>query len=143
MKIALVVLLAASTAAAQKQPVSKGRIAGEVAAGFLGAPVGFAVGYTIGSGFRPHGSSNSGVAVGLAGALLGPAVGVNMAGNGGPAHGNFGATVGGAALGYGAAYLGFPLIGKVPTTRLKILAGLAAAALPAIGATAAYNATRR
>src|SRR5262249_50665297 len=40
----------ASVAAAQKQPVSNGRIVGEVAAGILGVPLGFAAGYTIGSG---------------------------------------------------------------------------------------------
>ena len=82
---ALAVLLAAavSSAHAQKQPVSGGRIAGEAALGFVGVPLGFAVGYTIGSGFRPHGSSNTGVALGFAGALLGPALGVSSVGSGG------------------------------------------------------------
>ena len=57
---------------------------GEVALGFVGVPLGFAIGYTIGSGFRPHGSSNTGVALGFAGALVGPALGVSAVGSGGP-----------------------------------------------------------
>jgi hypothetical protein len=144
MRYTIVLLLAAATAAgAQKAPVSKGRVAGELAAGFVGGPIGFALGYTIGSGFRPHGSSNSGVAAGFAGALLGPATAVNLVGNGGPSRGNFGATVGGAALGYAATYFVFPLATKPSSTKLKIIGGLVAFALPAVGATVAYNATRR
>ncbi len=146
MRVALVFALAAAlwtrAAEAQKQPVSKGRIAGEVAAGMLGAPVGFAVGYTIGSGFRPHGSSNTGVALGFAGALVGPAAAVNWVGNGGPSHGNFGATVGGTALGYAAAYLAFPVARKLPW-KLKTIATVATLFLPAVGATIAYNSTRK
>jgi hypothetical protein len=128
---------------AQKQPVGAGRIAGETALGFLGAPVGFAVGYTIGSGFRPHGSSNTGVTLGFAGALLGPALGVSVVGNGGPSQGKFGATVGGAALGYVATYLAVPVASKVNPMKLKIAALAVAFALPAVGATIGYNATRK
>jgi hypothetical protein len=127
---------------AQKRPVSKGRIAGEIAAGTVGAPLGFAIGYTIGSGFRPHGSSNTGVAVGFAGALVGPALGVNWVGNGGPSHGNFGATMGGTALGYGATVLVFPIVRKLPGP-LKTIATVATVFLPAVGATIAYNSTRK
>jgi hypothetical protein len=134
--------LFARAAEAQKRPVSKGRIAGEVAAGTLGAPLGFALGYTIGSGFRPHGSSNTGVAVGFAGALVGPALGVNWAGNGGPSRGNFGATMGGAAIGYGATILVFPIVRKLPGP-LKTIATVATIFLPAVGATVAYNSTRK
>ena len=135
--------LVASPAEAQKRPVSNGRIAGEVAAGVLGIPIGFAVGYTVGSGFRPHGSSNTGVAVGFAGALAGPAAAVNWVGNGGPSHGNFGWTVAGTALGYGATFLTFPLARKLPDGKLKLLATIATTFLPAVGATIAYNATRK
>lgn len=131
------------TAVAQKRPVSGGRIAGEIAAGFVGVPLGFAAGYTIGSGFRPHGSSNAGVAVGFAGALVGPALGVNWVGNGGPSHGNFGAAIGGAALGYGALYFLVPPASRVNPMKLKLLAMAAAFALPSVGATIAYNATRK
>lgn len=137
-----VAVMAASTAQAQKRAASNGRIAGEIAAGVLGAPIGFAVGYTIGSGFRPHGSSNTGVAVGFAGALLGPAAAVNLVGNGGPSHGNFGATIGGTAIGYGASILLFPLARKLPG-KLKTIATAATFFLPAIGATVAYNSTRK
>jgi len=143
---ALAVLLAAavsSSAYAQKQPVGAGRIAGEAALGFVGVPLGFAVGYTIGSGFRPHGSSNTGVALGFAGALLGPALGVSAVGSGGPSRGSFGAAVGGAALGYGALYFAVPAATKVNPMKLKIAALVAAFALPAAGATIAYNATRK
>ena len=134
----------AGVAQAQKRPVSKGRLAGEVAAGALGIPIGFAVGYTVGSGFRPHGSSTPGVAVGFAGPLAGPATAVNWVGNGGPSHGNFGWTIAGTALGYGATFLTFPLARKLPETgKLKLLATIATTVLPAIGATIAYNATRK
>lgn len=142
-RAALLLVLVSGVAGAQKRSVSRGRIAGEVAAGFVGVPVGFLVGYTVGSGFQPHGSSNTGVALGLIGALAGPAGGVNWVGNGGPSHGNFGAAMGGAALGYAATYLLFPQVTKVPTTKLKILASMAAFTLPAVGATIAYNATRK
>ena len=143
---ALAVLLAAavsSSAYAQKQPVGAGRIAGEAALGFVGVPLGFAIGYTIGSGFRPHGSSNTGVALGFAGALLGPALGVSAVGSGGPSRGSFGAAIGGAALGYGALYFAVPAATKVNPMKLKIAALVAAFALPAAGATIAYNATRK
>ena len=146
MRVAVILTLAAalsvSTAEAQKRPVSNGRIAGEIAAGTLGAPLGFALGYTIGSGFRPHGSSNTGVAVGFAGALVGPALGVNWVGNGGPSHGNFGATIGGTAVGYGATILVFPIVRKLPGP-LKTIATVATVFLPAVGATVAYNSTRK
>jgi hypothetical protein len=134
--------LFASAAEGQKKPVSKGRIAGEIAAGMAGAPIGFAIGYTIGSGLRPHGSSNSGLVVGFAGALIGPAAAVNWVGNGGPSHGNFGATVGGTAIGYVASYLAFPIARKLPW-KLKTVATVATLFLPAIGATVAYNSTRK
>jgi hypothetical protein len=136
-------LFASSTAVAQKQPVSNGRIAGEIAAGVVGVPLGFAAGYTLGSGLRPHGSSNTGAVGGLVGALVGPATAVNWVGNGGPSHGNFGVTIAGTAVGYGAAYLVFPIVNKVPGTKLKAIAFLAAATLPAVGATIAYNSTRK
>jgi hypothetical protein len=140
--LACAAALCARMAEGQKRPVSKGRIAGEVAVGMLGAPVGFAVGYTIGSGFRPHGSSNTGVAVGFAGALVGPAAGVNWVGNGGPSHGNFGATIGGTAVGYGLSILAFPIARKLPW-KLSTVATVATLFLPAIGATVAYNSTRK
>ena len=132
-----------ATVQAQKQPVGAGRIAGEAALGFVGVPLGFAVGYTIGSGFRPHGSSNTGVALGFAGALVGPALGVSAVGSGGPSRGNFGAAVGGAALGYGVMYFAVPAASRVNPMKLKIAALVAAFALPAAGATIAYNATRK
>jgi hypothetical protein len=141
--VAILAVLCSRGAAAQKQPVSSGRIAGEVAAGMLGAPLGFIAGYTIGSAFRPHGSSNTGVALGLTGAVVGPAVGVNWVGNGGPSHGNFGATLGGTAVGYAVTYLAFPVARKVPNGKLKLLATIATVFLPAVGATVAYNATRK
>lgn len=135
--------VAASPASAQKPRVGAGRIAGEVGVGFLGGPVGFAIGYTIGSGFRPHGSSNSGVVGGLTGAVLGPAAGVALVGKGGRSRGSFPAAIGGSALGYGATYLAFPWATKPESMKLKIAGGLIAFALPAIGATIAYNATRK
>ena len=140
---ALVALLAAASLQAQKQSAGPGRIVGETAAGFLGAPLGFALGYVVGSRFQPHGQSNPGVALGLAGALVGPAAGVNIVGNGGPSRGNFAAAVGGAALGYGAIYFVLPLANKINPTKAKIAAILGAFTLPAIGATIAYNATRK
>jgi len=143
-RIALILIAAGvATLQAQKQPVGAGRIAGEAALGSVGVPLGFAVGYTIGSGFRPHGSSNSGVALGFAGALLGPALGVSVVGSGGPSRGNFGAAVGGAALGYGVMYFAVPAASRVNPMKLKIAAMVAAFALPAAGATIAYNATRK
>jgi len=139
----LVALLAAASLQAQKQSAGPGRIVGETAAGFLGAPLGFALGYVVGSRFQPHGQSNPGVALGLAGAVVGPAAGVNIVGNGGPSRGNFAAAVGGAALGYGAIYFVLPLANKINPTKAKIAAILGAFTLPAIGATIAYNATRK
>lgn len=133
--------LSATGVQAQKPPVSAGRVIGEIAAGTLGAPIGFLAGYTVGSGFRPHGSSNTGVAVGFAGALLGPAVAVHAAA--GPTHGNFGATVGGTAIGYAVAIVAFPIARKIPFEKLKWTTTLATFLLPSIGATIAYNATRK
>lgn len=141
------ILLAALVAAplqAQKKPAGTGRLVGETAAGLVAMPIGFAVGYTIGSGFHPgRGQSNGGVALGLSSAVLAPAGAVNWVGNGGPSHGNFGATVGGVALGYGALYFALPAALKVKPTPLKIAAIVAAFALPAAGGTVAYNATRK
>jgi len=141
------ILLAALVAAplqAQKKPAGAGRLVGETAAGLVAMPIGFAVGYTIGSGFHPgRGQSNGGVALGLTSAVLAPAGAVNWVGNGGPSHGNFGATVGGVALGYGALYFALPAALKVKPTPLKIAAIVAAFALPAAGGTVAYNATRK
>ena len=129
---------------AQKRPVGAGRLVGETAAGLVAMPVGFAIGYTIGSGFHPgRGQSNGGVALGLTSAVLAPAGAVNWVGNGGPSHGNFAATVGGVAVGYGALYLAFPAALKVKPMPLKIAAIVAAFALPAVGGTVAYNATRK
>jgi len=144
LRISLILLAASvTTLQAQKQSVSPGRIAGEAALGFVGVPLGFAVGYTIGSGFRPHGSSNTGVALGFAGALLGPALGVSAVGSGGPSRGSFGEAVGGAALGYGVMYFALPAASRVNPMKLKIAAMVVAFALPAAGATIAYNATRK
>ena len=141
------ILLAALVAAplqAQKKPAGAGRLVGETAAGLVAMPIGFAVGYTIGSGFHPgRGQSNGGVALGLTSAVLAPAGAVNWVGNGGPSHGNFGATVGGVALGYGALYFALPAALKVKPTPLKIAAIVAAFALPAAGGTVVYNATRK
>ena len=143
-RISLILLAtAAASLEAQKQSVGAGRIVAETAVGFVGVPVGFAVGYTLGSGFQPRGSSNAGVAFGFAGALLGPALGVSAVGSGGPSRGNFGATVGGAALGYGGAVLLFPAAMKVNPVKLKMAALVAVFVLPAAGATIAYNATRK
>ena len=140
----LLVLAALSPLAAQKKAAGTGRLVGETAAGLVAMPIGFAVGYTIGSGFHPgRGQSNGGVALGLTGAVLAPAAAVNWVGNGGPSHGNFAATVGGTALGYGAMYFAIPAALKVKPMPLKIAALVVAAALPAVGATAAYNATRK
>ena len=117
---------------------------GETAAGLVAMPIGFAVGYTIGSGFNPgRGQSNGGVALGLTSAVLAPAGAVNWVGNGGPSHGNFGATIGGVALGYGALYFALPVALKAKPMPLKIAAIVAAFALPAVGGTIAYNATRK
>ena len=130
--------------AAQKRPAGTGRLVGETAAGLVAMPIGFAVGYTIGSGFHPgRGQSNGGVALGLTGAVLAPAAAVNLVGNGGPSHGNFAATVGGTAVGYGALYFALPAALKVKPMPLKIAALVVTAALPAIGGTVAYNATRK
>ena len=140
----LLVLAPFSLLAAQKRPAGNGRLVGETAAGLVAMPIGFAVGYTIGSGFHPgRGQSNGGVALGLTSALLAPAGAVNWVGNGGPSHGNFAATIGGTALGYGALYFALPAALKVKPMPLKIAALVAAVALPAVGGTVAYNATRK
>ena len=130
----LLVLAAVSPLAAQKKSAGTGRIVGETAAGLVAMPIGFHPG---------RGQSNGGVALGLTSAVLAPAGAVNWVGNGGPSHGNFGATVGGVALGYGALYFAFPAALKVKPTPLKIAAIVAAFALPAAGGTIAYNITRK
>ena len=140
----LLIAAAGLPLAAQKQPAGTGRLVGETAAGLVAMPLAFAVGYTIGSGFNPgRGQSNGGVALGLTSAVLGPAGAVNWVGNGGPSHGNFAATVGGTVLGYGALYFAVPAALKVKPAPLKIAALVAAFALPAVGGTVAYNATRK
>jgi hypothetical protein len=135
---------AAAQAAAQKEPLSTKRAVGEVAAGFVGVPIGFAVGYTIGSGLKPHGSSNTGVAGGFAGAIAGSAAGVTLAGRGGPQpRGTFAAAAGGSAVGFLAAAVAVPVIQHLPLWKLKPLAYVGVAFLPAIGATVGYNLSRK
>lgn len=128
--------LCTHAAAAQSAP----RATAQVVAGTLAVPIGFAAGYVVGSGFRPHGSSNSGVAVGFTGALLGPALAVRAIGA--KPTGKLGTTVLGTAAGYGASVALVPLAFKIANPRLKIAAIAAALMLPGIGATVAYNASR-
>ena len=133
-----------SSATAQKQSVSTGRAVSEAAVGFVGVPVGFAIGYTIGSGLRPHGSSNTGVAGGFVGAIAGSAAGVSLVGRGGPSpRGTFVAATGGSAVGFLAAAVAVPIIKRIPLGKLKPLAYVGIAFLPAIGATVGYNWSRK
>ena len=142
MRSILLVLLTAMPLAAQTKPISNGRVAAQIGLGTVAVPIGFAAGYIAGSGFRPHGQSNTGVALGFAGALLAPAGTVHGLGTTEP-RGNFGATVGGTAIGYAALVGLFPLTRKVPNSTLKNILSVATVFLPAVGGTIAYNATRK
>lgn len=142
MRVALLLVFVAATASAQKESVSPGRVAGQIAAGTLMVPIGFGAGYYLGSGFNFRGQSNTGLAVGFAGALLGPPAGVAMVGTG-STRGSFGAAIGGTALGYLAGGGMIPVLAKVPDGAIKKVLIAATVMLPAIGASVAYNATRK
>jgi hypothetical protein len=132
----------ASRGLAQIKTASPVRIGGEVVAGTVAVPVGLLSGLIIGSGFGLNANSNIALIGAGAGAVFGPPLAVMAVGDGGPPRGRFLPTLGGGTAGYlvtaGVLLYARSHKGKVPSivTRASFL-------LPAIGASLAYNHSRR
>jgi hypothetical protein len=135
------ILLFAAALPAQARSVSSSRLAGQIVAGAIAAPTGFAIGYTVGSGFRPHGSSNTGVALGFVGALLGPPTAVRAIGTA-DVPGSYGRAIAGTAAGYAAGYAIFKASQTIPWSPLRKALWVASALMPGAGAALAYNSGR-
>jgi hypothetical protein len=122
-------------------PVSGGRIVGELFAG-AGAAV---VGAILGAGTAVAASGESGwdrldyaLAGGVVGVALAPPVGVYLVGTAGDETGSFAATFAGSLVGGGLGFLMAVAIGGNDDSYLVSLI-----ACPAIGATIAFNLTRK
>jgi MFS family permease len=154
---ALAAALPAAPLAAQDdvRSLSAPRMAAQVGAGALGTPVGFfAVGVVTDRIFERLGRDDSTTSrVSLAAATVGSAfataAGPALIGARGPGIGRYLAAVGGAAVGGLASWAIVRLVdrdGGEPSRGGRVVAGIAGAAvflLPSIGATTAYNLTRR
>jgi hypothetical protein len=132
-----------------------GRVAAQVTVGTLAEPIGFVGG---GLAFRAvarrlrleedDASRMADVGAGI-GTALGAATAVALIGARGPGAGTFAAAAGGAALGAGLSGVLILVNRKTDVTPAKpchitcILTTTAIATLPSIGATVAYNASRR
>jgi hypothetical protein len=149
--IALLAICSAGTLRAQQSPrVGFGRAVAETGAGFLGTSVGFVAGglstrwaVTQWFGASEDRASSVALAGGYVGGVLGTAAGPTIVGPGSAPRGTYwGALVGSTAGGIGS-FLLVRLnravdLGSIP----RIVSAVAVVALPAIGATIGYNATR-
>jgi hypothetical protein len=138
----LLVTLCVAPASGQHRSVSPLRIGAEVAAGTVAIPAGAIAGLFVGSGFRREANTTAAFLSGAAGAVLGPPLAVAGVGASGPSRGKFFPTVAGAAVGY-LATGAVILVEKRDNSRFHSLIAAGSFFLPAIGATIAYNATRR
>ena len=148
--------LGASSARAQGTPaIGAGRVAAQVVAGTVALPVGYVAG-GLGTRWvaRRLGASDDAVSRSadrgaLVGAVLATGGAVSLVGARGPGAGSFPAAVGGAALGGVASALVARAARRGDEGPAKpchigcVLASAAIVALPSVGATLAYDATRR
>lgn len=154
---ALLVLFAPVAAAAQgdARALAATRVAAQLGAGMLAMPVGFVLGgkgterVAERLGVDDPRASRVALVGGWVGAGLATAAGPALVGARGPGAGRYVAAVGGAAAGGAASALLVRLndrTGDGPRAACRLRCVIAAAAvftLPTIGATAAYNASRR
>ena len=151
--LAPVVPLAAQSADAR--PLSPVRVAAQVGSGALLTPVGFVtLGVLTDTFFERLGRDDpttSAVSLGAAyaGGALGAAAGPALVGARGPGRGSYAAALGGAAAGGLASWGLVRLVdrdGERPPRGGRVAAAIAGAAvfvLPSVGATVAYNLSRR
>jgi hypothetical protein len=144
-----------AVAGGDARPLSPARVAAQVTAGTLATPIGFvAVGVLTDTFLERTGNDGdlgSQIALGAAyaGGALGAAAGPALVGARGPGRGSYWAAVGGAAAGGLASWGLVRLVdrdGGEPSRGGRIVAAVAGAAvfmLPSVGATVAYNLSRR
>ena len=145
------VTAAAQTPTNDPPALSTGAVAAQVTTGILGTALGFIGGGKIArwTASRLGASEDNARRVAYLGAYAGAvtvtAVGPALIGSRGDVSGSYGSAVGGAAAG-GVLALGIKEIGKRgafgASGPVAWIAGLVVAALPSVGATIAYNATR-
>ena len=150
--IGLSLLAARASVSQQARPsgVSVPRATTQVVAGTAAIPVGFLFGVAVGYSALDSKETNPipmmlGVATGV---TFGPALAVRMVGTGGAPHGRTADAVAGTLAGWAATLVVMPLVSKIPLPKshaeaLSSVAFLAAFALPAVGATLAYDRSRR
>jgi hypothetical protein len=132
----------ASPASSQRAPVSPFRVGVEVTAGTLAIPVGAIVGLFVGSGFHREANTTAAFVSGVAGALLGPPLAVMGVGATGASRGRFFPTLAGATV--GSLATGAVIIAeRRDKSRFHAFIAASSFFLPAIGATIAYNNSRR
>ena len=148
------VMVAPAAAQREAPPLSGWRVAGQVGTGLLGMPVGFIGGGLLArwSARRLGASEDRAADVAWAGAYVGAAlataVGPSMVGSRGRATGAYGAAVAGAVAGGLGSYLLVLLnrrdeADERPCGVLCTAGGVAVFVLPSVGATVAFNLSRR
>jgi len=146
-------LLGSSAGAAQRTQVSIPRASTQVAAATLALPIGVLAGVGLGM-LTPADSANrdvtriiGGIAGGVTGAVVGPAIAVRMIGTGRAPHGSGADAVAGTMAGYAADLVLDGIVAAASRSHenrvLKTAAFCANFVLPAVGATLAYDLSRR
>jgi hypothetical protein len=144
-------LAVANTAAAQQAHVSIPRATTQVAAATIAIPVGVFGGIGLGmltpadSEYHDVAMIIGGIAGGVTGAVVGPAIALRMVGTGGAPHGNGSDAVAGTMAGYAADLILDGIAAKVSHGNRVVNASIFVAnfILPAVGATLAYDLSRR
>jgi hypothetical protein len=146
-------LLGSSAGAAQQAQVSIPRASTQVAAATVALPIGVFAGIGLGmltpadSADRQVAQIIGGIAGGVTGAVVGPAIAVRMIGTGGARHGSGSDAVAGTMAGYAADVILDGIVAAASRSHenrvLKTTAFFANFVLPAVGATLAYDLSRR
>ncbi|MBX9927810.1 MAG: hypothetical protein K2X99_02765 [Gemmatimonadaceae bacterium] len=144
------------TAATTRQPLQPGRVLGEVIIGAYAGVAGYLIGRTVGDGIAEliHGSDDEDHATaraigGITGAAFGTAGGVYLIGNIGDHTGDFATTMLGTGAGWLVGSLAYRALAPdasdegARSSRRRWAAATVEAILPSIGATIAFNSTRR
>jgi hypothetical protein len=147
-----ILIAAAAPSSAQPRPpaIGIGHAAGQAAGGVIGTPLGFVAGglatrwVATRLGASEDRGSSLGTIGGYAGAMLATAAGPTLVGAGPHASGSYWAALGGAAVGGVGSFLIVRLnravdLGTIP----RFVSTIIVLALPAAGATAGYDLTRR
>jgi hypothetical protein len=147
--LSLLTARAAASQQARPSGASIPRATSQVVAGTAAIPAGVLFGVAVGySALEKDGNPIPMMLGGATGATFGPALAVRMVGTGGAPHGSTADAVAGTLVGWAATLVATPLVSKIPLVRshpdgLLPLAYLAAFALPAVGATLAYDRSHR